>query len=58
MTVLNFDDVIRKSRDLDYHFCVFWKILFSTTLMPSFIANYGLTSSGFMMEDPFRTPQG
>ena len=26
MTVLKYDDVIKKSRDLDYYFGIFWKI--------------------------------
>ena len=38
MTVLKFDNLIKKSRYLDYYFGNFWKILCSTTLMQSFIA--------------------
>ena len=36
--ILNYDDVIKKSLDLDCYFGMFWKILRSTTLMQSFIA--------------------
>ena len=38
MTMLKYDDIIKKSRDLDYYFGILWKILCSTTLMQSFIA--------------------
>ena len=38
MTVLKYDNVIKKSRDLNYYFGIFWKILFSTRHMQSFIA--------------------
>ena len=38
MTVLKYDDVIKKSYYHDYYFDVFWKILCSTTLIQSFIA--------------------
>ena len=33
MTVLKYDDVVKKPRDLDYYFDIFLKILCSTTLM-------------------------
>ena len=36
MIVLEYDDVIKKLHD--YYFAIFWKILFSTTIMQSFIA--------------------
>ena len=38
MTVLKYDDVIIKSRDLDYYFGILWKILCSTTYIQIFIA--------------------
>ena len=38
MTLLKYDNVIKKSRDLDYHFRDFSKILCSATLMQNFIA--------------------
>ena len=39
MTVLKCDDIIKKSRDLDYYFDIFWKISFSTTLMIMMMMN-------------------
>ena len=39
MTVLKYDDIIKKSRDLDYYFDIFWKISFSTTLMIMMMMN-------------------
>ena len=38
MNVLKYDDVIKKSRDLDYDFGISWKTLCSKTLMHGFIA--------------------
>ena len=38
MTVSKYDDVIKKSHDLDYYFGIFWKILCNITLIQSFIA--------------------
>ena len=38
MAVLKYDDVIIKSRDLDYYFGILWKILCSTTHIQIFIA--------------------
>ena len=38
MAALKYNDVIKKSRDLDCYFGVFQKILCSTTLMQNFIA--------------------
>ena len=38
MATLKYNDVIKKSRDLDCYFGVFQKILCSTTLMQNFIA--------------------
>ena len=38
MTLLEYDNVIKKSRDLGYHFRDFSKILCSATLMQNFIA--------------------
>ena len=37
----------KKSRDLDYYFAIFWKILCSTTLMQSFIARAYLVTRLF-----------
>ena len=38
MIVLKYDDVIKKSRNLDYYFDIFWKILCSTVLTQKCIA--------------------
>ena len=38
MTVLKCDDIIKNSRDLDYYFGIFWKILCNTTFMQNFMA--------------------
>ena len=37
MIASKYDDVIKTSRDPDYYFGMFWKILCSTTLLQSFI---------------------
>ena len=37
MTVFKYYDLIKKSRNVDYYFGIFWKILCSTTLMQNFI---------------------
>ena len=38
MTVLIYDDAIKNSRDFDYYFGIFWKILCIATVTQSFIA--------------------
>ena len=49
MTVLKYDDVVKKVTRLDYYFGVFWKILCSTILMQS----WGLTGWAIMEGGPF-----
>lgn len=50
MTVLKYDDAIKKSRDLDH--CFFSKIFCSTSIMQSFIARAQLVQD-FLRGSPF-----
>ena len=45
----------KKSRDLDYHFGIFWKILRSTTHMQSFIRSASLVQD-LWRGGPFNPP--